>query len=333
MKKNHLKMFGFLAVTILLIAGCQKEIKEANPVTNDPDNAAAGGFHQDDCRLLSETSELGQYAYTYNNRGLLDEYTVSFVENGHLKMQYDHKGHLIKSLFYSGDELLNTIFFFYWGDRLVKETWYDGSNVKVDEVFHSYNRNGRVWRSRSFMQDYMSIYSYTPDGGSVDGWKFYFGGKLNYEQRFTYLSPHHRNPNLARPGLVYDFISPNGWWTESNWYSTSEKGISYDENGMNPQVLVDQDPHKSIVQFNRHNYVTATDFYDNLTQDYVHFRFVYENCGPEDENDIAKSSQKLPAINSNTTSPLRLLRIGSKKSIKDQLKQLRDQYLKQIITP
>ncbi len=327
MKKNYLKIFGSLAVTILLIAGCQKENKELNAVTNEEGNATSG-FHRDECRLVSNISEFAELTYTYNQIGLVDQENLSYFENGKLKMEYDAKGRLVKSRLYSGDVLLNTIIFFYVGDRVVKETWYDGdTQVKVDEVFYSYNSDGKVWRSQSFIGDYTSFYNYTADGGSVDGWKFYVGGKLNYAQEYTYLPPHHKDPSSARPGLDYDFISPNGRVSQSRWYSTSEKDISYDENGENPVVLLDQDPSKSVVTFSRHNYVTGTDFFDNLSQTWVHFRFAYENCGGDDGIDIAKSTQKLPFAN-NKISPLRFLKIGSTKSMKEQLRELRTQYVK-----
>ncbi|MFI5188017.1 MAG: hypothetical protein ACHQF0_14900, partial [Chitinophagales bacterium] len=174
MKKNHLKISGFLAVVILLIAGCQKEIKQTTTGDNDQKNITDFFGHRDGCRLVSNTSEFGGYTYTYNRRGLVDEWTVT--DYGNLKMEYNFLGRLIKSSLYTDGVLINTIVFFYQGDRVVKETWYDGNTQnKVDEIFYSYNKDGKVWKSQSFINDYYSFYHYTPDGGSVDGWKFYSG--------------------------------------------------------------------------------------------------------------------------------------------------------------
>ncbi|MEP7376576.1 MAG: hypothetical protein ABI675_24475 [Chitinophagaceae bacterium] len=327
MKKTYLKIFSFLFLTILLVAGCQKEIKDQTPaVTKSEGELQARGSHgndKDGCRLVSNISEFGMRTYTYNKRGLVDQENFDFIENGKLKFQYDARGRLIKSGYYSGDVLLNTIVFFYQGDRLVREIWYDGNTqIKVDEVFHFYNGNGRVWKSASILGDYISLYRYTPDGGSVKGWKFYVGGKLNYEQEFSYLPPHHRNPSLARPGLVYDFISANGWWGQGQWYSTSEKDISYDENGENPVLLLDQDPRESIVSFNARNYVTATDFFDVLTREYVHFRFDYDKCG-HDDRDKPVAAQRLTPVGDRKISPNKWLMKGSGKSMKEQVIELR----------
>ena len=176
--------------------------------------------------------------------------------------------------------------------------------------------------SRPVLLGLRKSFRYTQDGGSVQGWKFYVGGKLNYEQEFTYLPPHHRIPSLARPGLVYDFISANGWWGQGRWYSTSEKDISYDENGENPVLLLDQDPLKSIVSFNARNYVTATDFFDMLTGESVHFRFEYETAEMMTGIDQELFRQMAPVGDRKINLP-GLLRKGSGKSMKEQVMELR----------
>ena len=301
---------SFFLLSLLVCIGCQK-IKD----------------HEDACRLVSQTSEFGDQTYTYNQWGLLDQYNLSNYD-GYFKMEYNASGRLVKSRYYSEGALVNTIFFYYQTDRVVQETWYDGdTQTKTDEIFYTFNSDGMVSTSQSLIQDYNTIYKYTPDGSNVATWSLYSGGILGYTQQFTFIPPHHKDPFLATPGLDYGFPFINGGTTQSKWYSTSEKDISYDENGMNPQVVLDQDPYKSIIQSNRHNYVTVTDFFDNLTQEYVHFRFEYENCG-NDVGDNTNSSQKSSVINSGKISPLHLLKMGSAKTIKEQLKELRQQYLK-----
>jgi len=333
MKQSLVKIFGFIAILCLLSPGCQKETKVSVPPDSEEADVQAKGWHDKDresCRLISEISEFAELTYTYNQRGMVAEENITYFPDGKIVMDYNFKGRLKKARVYSGDVTLWTIVFFYWDERLVKEVWYDGdTDTKTDEVFHFYNRNGRVWKSQSFMNDYVSLYDYTPDGGSVDGWKFFIGGKLNYEQVFTYLAPHQKNPGLARPGLIYDFISANGWWGQGKWYSTSEKDISYDENGENPVVLLDQDPNKTIREANCRNYVTVSDFYDVLTQEYVHFRFTYENCCSGDGNKPSPGQQLQPA-NNRSTSPIQQLRFQRGNSIRDKLKELRKQFKNRV---
>lgn len=127
---------------------------------------------------------------------------------------------------------------------------------------------------------------------------------------------------MAVRGPEYDFTATNGWIAADKWYSTSEKDIIYDEDGNNPEVVLDQDPHKTIVEYNEHNYVTASDFFDNLTETYVNFNFDYVNCGGEAKDD----SQAMPdfkQINIFKVSPLQFLKPGSQWPIKDKMKVLR----------
>jgi hypothetical protein len=43
------------------------------------------------------------------------------------------------------------------------------------------------------------------------------------------------NSPTVKRGVDYNFTTVNGWVDNNNWYSTSEKDISYDENGKNPK--------------------------------------------------------------------------------------------------
>ena len=329
MKKTYLKVCGVLVIAVMLIAGCRKDTTEINKgldLTTGLQTKPSSGDDNGGCRLVSDTSEFGDLFYAYNQRGLVDKWSVSYLD-GYLTMEYNESGHLVKSKYYSEGALVNTIVFAYQGNQVVKETWFDrDSQTKTDEVFYSFNRNGMVWKSQSIIGDYSSIYKYTPDGGSVAEWDFYLGGVLNYVQQFTYLPPHHIDPNLAAPGLQYQFPSPNGRVSQSKWYSTSEKDISYDENGENPQIVLDQYPDKSVLQANRYNYVTITDFFDNLTQTYAHFRFKYENCG-SDDSDAAPAASVLHSAEIIKMNLPKFLRHSPSSSIKTQVQAFRKLYL------
>ena len=322
MKKNYLQHMGYLLLSLLLFIGCTKDLKQVNiddGITDRQNN-------KNECALVSVASEFGTQANTYNRRGLLGQITSSYID-GYFKMEYNGFGRLIKSRYYSEGALVNTIVFTYQYDRIVKETWYDvDTKVKDDEVFYTYNRSGKITTSTSTLGDYNTVYKYTPDGDNVLEYDLYFGGIINYTTQFTYLRPHHKDPMLATPGISYGFPFINGGTSGSNWYSTSEKDISYDENGMNPEVVTDQDPAKTTVKVNQHNYVTAADFFDKLTQEYTHFKFGYENCGDADGGDV-KSSENKRIVPTNKINPLALLRLGSAKSIKEQLKELRGRSL------
>ncbi|MEO7048843.1 MAG: hypothetical protein ABI091_26310, partial [Ferruginibacter sp.] len=156
MKRNFLQPMGYLLLSLIFFIGCKKESKEVNieNITNWLKN-------KDGCRLLSNTSEFNDLTYTYNKRGLVGQWNVSYLD-GYLTMEYDLFGRLVKSKYYSEGVLVNTIVFSHQAERVVKETWYDGATQnKVDEIFYSYNSNGKVWKSQSFIADYYSFYTYT----------------------------------------------------------------------------------------------------------------------------------------------------------------------------
>lgn len=324
MEKNYLKMLSILFVSILLIAGCKKETKITNPEA-DVQNFNARGDN-DACRLVSDSSEFSDLDFTYNQRGLLDTYTLSYYD-GFFKMEYNERGQLVKSKFYSEGVVANTIVFTYQNDKVVKETWYDGeTSTVVDETVYSFNRNGKAWKAQDFIQDYVSIYKYTPDGDDIAEWDLYVGGLINYTQQYTFFAPHHKAPDAAVPGLDYDFTGINGRLSQDKWYSTSEKDISYDADGTNPVVLLDQDPFKTIARANEHNNITISDYFDKVTQTYVHFKFDYTNCGSGSRDNVESAFQSLP-VYTKKTNLIHFSRLGSSKSVKDQMKEIRMGYL------
>jgi YD repeat-containing protein len=122
MKKNL-----FTACTIIftcaMLTNCKKEIKDTQtPISQ---SEAALSKAENSCRLIQTHSEYGDVSYTYNERGLLDVWNYP-AAGGYFKHEYDETGRLIKSRFYSGNILINTIVFSYGGKYVVKETWYAG---------------------------------------------------------------------------------------------------------------------------------------------------------------------------------------------------------------
>src|SRR5204862_7818506 len=233
--------------------------------------------------------------------------------NGYFKQEYKQRGRLIKSRLYSAGAVVYTIRFSYREDKIVKETWYVGDTKEIyDEVLYYFNRKGQIIKNVSPVQDYVNSFEYTREG-NVSKWVISFGGIPAYSTEFTYLY-HHKNPLSATPGVGNGFPYANGAFNLNKWYSSSETDIFYDELG-NPVVYIDQDPYKTIVKANRNDYVTASDFFDNLTQEYIHFRFEYENCG-HDDGDRPGASQKMASVGDRRTNPINWLRKGSEQSNK-----------------
>ena len=142
----------------------------------------------------------------------------------------------------------------------------------------------------------------------------YFGDELAFDISYTY-SHHHKNPSSAHPGLTYEYPFFNGFFSRSKWYSVSQKVVGY-ENGV-PTVFSDQDPSKTIVEVGPQNYVSATDFFEKLTQEYIPFDFFYENYGSDkNPNQASKASLVQQKI-------AKLMQRTSVKTMKQQIRELK----------
>ncbi len=325
MKMNYLKTISFFLFTVFFITGCQKQVKDE--ILENPEDEkvlqsrGSHGNDDDGCRLTGKFSDYGDETYKYNRKGLLDEYYLSAYD-GFFKHEYDRKNRLVKSGLYSGNELVYTIIFHYRDEKVVKEIWYAGqTREKADEVFYQYDRKGKIKKSTSIIGDYTVEFQYTREGNLLKG-LLSIGGNLNYSVELTYLH-RNKNPFSAIPGLDYDYTYVFGPFYQNKWYSSSEKDIFYDESG-NAVVQLDQDPYKTIVKTNRQGFVTRSDFFDKLTQEYAHFRFEYENCGRDGRHKSGTSQQSAPR-DDRRINLMKFLKKGTGKSIKEQVKEWRNQ--------
>ncbi|MEO6251687.1 MAG: hypothetical protein ABIO79_00150 [Ferruginibacter sp.] len=320
MKKNYLKLISSFLMAALFITGCQKDLKETSP---EADLQSAKGKPKNECRLTNLTFPFGEYNYHYNSQGLCDEWDIS--DYGLFKQEYNANGRLIKSKLYDGTNLIYTIHFFYEGNKVVKEIWYDGNTTNViDEVIYSYNVKGQMVRGESFMNDYYTIETWTPEGNTAT-WDFFIGGNPFYTGIVTYTQPI-KNPYLAIPGIEYGFPFINPTYNQSKWSNAGEKIIIYDENG-DPFVLSDYDPLQTTWQVGHQNYPLSTNFFDLVSQEWFSTTFEYENCEPG--NVSGNSPVTKPSLTATgKINRMMLLKRNSSKSIKEQAKEIRRQLIK-----
>jgi hypothetical protein len=324
MRKNLIITGCIFLFALLFFPGCQKQAKENTFSENASDEYSRvhHGIKREGCRLISTKSEFGEETYTYNRKGLLDQWFTSFY-GGYFKQEYDRGDRLIKSKLYVDGTVANTVNFLYSKDKVVKETWYLGETTeKTDEITYQYNWAGKIKKAVSILGDYTIDFTYTREGNLLTG-LMSLGGLPYYSVEFTYLH-RHKTPFSAIPGLEYDYSYAFGTFNQNKWYSSSEKDILYDENG-NPIVQVDQDPYKTIVKTNRKDYVTASDFYDKLTREYIHFRFDYENCGRDEDH--GESHRQPSPLTHEKPRPFQLKK-GSAKAMKEKLNEFRKQQKK-----
>lgn len=322
MKKNLLKAFWGLLFSIIVFPGCQKVTKEANPET---ELQSAKVKPKNECRLTNLTyfDGDGEYNYHYNAKGLCDEWDIA--NYGLFRQEYDASGRLKISKLYDGTDLSVTIHFFYEGKKVVKEIWYDGntSNI-IDEVFYTYNSKGQMVRGESFLLDYYTINTWTPEGNTLS-WKFFIGGSPYWAAFLTYNRPC-KNPYLAVPGIEYGFPFINPTYNLNKWWASSEKIVIYDEFG-NTTVSFDYDPSRTIWQVGHQNYPLSTTYFDLISQGWFPYTFEYENCEPGNSNRNSQIAQPSSLSSSATgkVNPMNLLKFHPSKSIKEQAQELRNQ--------
>jgi antitoxin component YwqK of YwqJK toxin-antitoxin module len=279
MKMNMLKgiVFTFL---ILFLAGCNKD--ELIPTLENASQAASlrsdpnGGCRMTSFDSYDGVNDVDQYdQFTYKN-GLVDNIYTFYGWT--FKLVYDAKNKLIASKVYVDDVQIWLMEFFYKNNKLERMTFrYPETGVLDDEVFFTYNQQGNLERSESFLYDLYATYKYTPDG-SLESNVVFSGGLPFFRGDYTY-NTNAKNPFRSLEGIDVQFFYGNPeYGSGTNWYS-SEKITLYDENG-NPDILYEQDPAKTTWESADQHYPLKATHVDMPTQGIITNTFEYENCVP-----------------------------------------------------
>jgi hypothetical protein len=279
MKKIKLK--GIISTFLLLfLVGCQKD--ELLPTGQNTGQLVA--FRSDangGCRMTSFDSydgvnEINQLdKFTYKN-GLVDN--VYTFYGWRFDMVYNANKKLIASKVYIDDVQIWFMEFFYKNNKLERMTFrYPETGELDDEVFFTYNQQGNLERSESFLYDLYATYKYTPDG-SLESNVVFSGGLPFFKGDYTYTAAY-KNPYRTLTGIDLQFFYGNpGYGSGTNWY-TSEKITLYDENG-NQDILYEQDPAKTTWESADQHYPLKATHVDMPTQGIITNTFEYENCVP-----------------------------------------------------
>lgn len=324
MKKNYLKLISSFIVYLLVITGCQKVIQD-QPLNAEINSQFRTGHdgNKNECRLVFSTNTDPTYSqdwhFHYNDKGLVDKWDI---ENyGLFTQEYDANGKLIKSIHSIEGEVIFTIHFFYQGNKVVKNIYYYGTGTDImDEMYYTYDAQGRMVKAQSFVNDHISITKYSPEGNMLSN-ELSFGGAPVYSQFFKH-DKQYKNPLLLVTGVEYNFgyYSPASPFY-SKWRYASVKEVAYDENG-NPVTVFEFDPSQTVWQSGPKNYPASVTYYD-LSGASWPYRFEFENCGP---NSNSNSSITPPSpLGARKINPLTLLQRNPAKSMKEQVKEFRQQ--------
>jgi len=315
---------------LLFFTGCRKEINEqsiTSAVSSQLESDA--NANKNGCRLAFATNSdiTGIYDFTfhYNAEGLADEWDIA--NYGVFTQEYDVRGKLRKSTAtVNGDVASITYFFYKGGDKVAKEVVYDGTGTYIlDVAYYTYNLDGKIVKVQSFMNDWLTTTTYTPEGNLSES-DLFFSGFPVYSAIWTY-SKGYKNPYLAVPGIdhAFPFYTPADFFS-SKWTYASLKQLGFDEYG-NAVEIFDYDPSQTKWQADQQNHAVSADYYDLLSGGWFTYNYEFENCNVAMENN-AGNSQVNTSSNVHVVgkiNPMMLLLRNPAKSMKEQVMEFRQQ--------
>lgn len=328
MKKNYLKIISSLLLAVLFITGCQKEVKESTEsiaVVNSANKA-----RENSCRMtVNDWPTAARYEFHYNDRGLADEWITDYGFGLPLhtnEMTYDNNNRLIQSTeFYFGSTYI--YHFYYTGKLLTRLTRVNVDNpADAIDVLFAYNSKGQNIRQDDETNDSHVLMTYD-NIGNCTRTDIYFGNELVFSDIYSFSMPA-RNPRAAVPGVDIGFPGYGTGGFSDKWQFTSNRTEYYD-NG-NLFLFNDYDPAQTTINTGNHNYPSSATYYDRVTETPITISFDYENCNGNGSTAIAGNSQMNmnPGAKISIKSPRTLLRMGSAKSIKEQLQKMKQQFQK-----
>lgn len=325
MKKSLITSISSLFLAVLFFFSCQREVKES-PDNYSAVNSANQG-KENACKLAYiDWPTVGTWEFQYNDKGLADQWIIDYGYGYPLhtnEMIYDDNNRLIQSNEVYFD-LHYVYHFYYTGKKLTRAT--RASIEYPDEVAdwtYTYNSKGQNIRQDDIGYDSHVFMTYD-DMGNCTRTDLYFGNELYFSDIYTYNAPA-RNPKSAVPGVDIGFLFyGTGGMSDKRWFTSNRTEI-YD-NG-NLFLFNDYDPAQTTMITGNHNYPSSATYYDRVTEVPITITFNFENCNGN--SGITKSGNSQDSKNKVVTNSTRysrpLLMRGSAKSMKEQIKKLKQQ--------
>lgn len=326
MKKDNIISLVIIFLGLLLFSSCRKETSET---TGSSESTALrpshnGDGHRKGCRLTDIVWGDGStWHFHYNNKGLADQWLLDFGDGlpHDFRLKYDKYDRLIRAYDHYNSTIY-TYIFIYHGKRLIKQTWSNNVTPDGGEIVNTYNRRGQIERRDDKVNDIHAVFTHNRMGNSPH-LDFYIGKDLAVTGDFTFKTPN-KNPLLTVNGLDIGFFYYSyGLW--DRWWETSDRYVTYD-NGT-PTVVLDYDPHKTVMHFGKQHYLSSVDYFDRVTNSPAVNTLTYENCpGGCDPVNVQAIQANANASAKNSSRLMRSLLLipGSAKSIKQKIKELKN---------
>ncbi len=331
MKKNYLKLFSSFLVSLFVIVGCQKDMKDQS-ISSEAElqsASARNGMNENKCRLVNldwSAGGVGVWQYCYNNKGLADKWTIDYGDGFIISenIYYNTNGQIIKA----EEDYFGTNYvylFYYSGKRLTRLT---RTSVDFPDEFtdfrYTYNSRGQNTRQDDDITD-QHVLMYYDAMGNCTKTDIYLGTDLWYSDNYTFNAPV-KNPWLHVPGIEYGFLAYGGTYATNKRWFTSNRTVIYDTDGT-PFVFNDYDPAQTVIQTSSNNLPISATYYDMISETELTITLGYDNCGSDNGNVHKNSATVTPPATSGASriNPMMLLRPNPAKSMKEQLKEIRQQ--------
>ena len=325
MKKISVIICIIILCACAWLTSCKKESTQVSlPAenANQIDDLQVG--NNSSCKLTHNAwSYFFTWDFHYNNKGLADEWKIdgySWVEN--FKMKYDKFNKLTEATCYDAyDNLILTTSFTYSGNRVIKQTWVDILTGTSTEILFSYNNKGQIVREDG-SDDTHQLQTYDNMGNCTRS-DYYIGSDLYFSDIYEFNSPV-RNPLLTVSGVDFLFPYSGVGYFNKLWF-TRNLSIIYDGEG-NAFVINDLGASKKDFNVGYQHFPISVHYYDEASASPLDFSFGYSLNGNNNFANSSPQGNSTTGTNKTIRHPRPILLIGSGKSIKEQLQELRKQY-------
>jgi len=271
------------------------------------------------------TGYFGTWDFHYNDQGLADEWTIDQPGLFRIyKMKYDKFNKVIEAPAYDVfGNLVQTNHFTYSGNQIVKQEWNDIVNGGSGKMLFSHNSKGQIVSVEDAITDINVFFTYDNMGNCIRH-DYYIGKEIFFSDRYQF-DVRLRDPLLTVSGVDFLFAYYGATYFDKLWYSRN-LSIVYDIDG-NPFVINDFDASKTDISTGNGNFPTSINYYDKVSESPLYFSFGNSCNGNNFTDQESSSGNRTSGINKAIKHPSMLL-LGSAKSIKEKLQELRKQYLK-----
>jgi hypothetical protein len=241
-------------------------------------------------------------------------------------MEYDKFGKLTEATDYDPyDNIIFTSSFTYSGNRIIEQKWANLPDGPNGDILYFHNSKGQIEKEDDIINDQHIFMTYD-NMGNCTRHDYYIGSDLYFSDIYEFNS-RVRNPLLTVSGVDFLFPYSGAVYFDKLCYSRN-LSIVYDGDG-NQYVINDFDASRADFITGHQNFPITVNYFDTVSSSPFIFTFGYScNGNSNDANQSSSQSNSITGTHNTTRHAGPMLIVGSGKSIKEQLQELRKEYSK-----